>query len=135
METKFFQSLRGDQSLTHYVRVSVFGCHSYDDYIFFKLWLETNLMIIHDPTVYFMHPLSWRGGYPKIWLITQLLFGNAKQLVRSLKGVSEQTFINPPPITAQDHYTIQDWIYYDDFLLQKDCRWCSAVNLQWNSNL
>ena len=76
-------------------------------------------MIIHDPTVYFEPPLSLRGGYPKIWLITQLLFENAKQQVRSLKGVSEQTFINPSPITAQDYYTIQDWNYYDDFFTTK----------------
>ena len=92
-------------------------------------------MIIHDPTVYFEPPLSLRGGYPKIWLITQLLFENAKQQVRSLKGVSEQTSINPYSITAQDYYTFKIEIIMMIFSLQKDCRWCSAVNLQWNSNL
>ena len=96
-------------------------------YIFFKFWLETSHMMIHDATLFIKEPPLLRWDYPKICY--------AKQQVRSLKGVSEQTSINPYSITAQDYYTFKIEIIMMIFSLQKDCRWCSAVNLQWNSNL
>ena len=97
-------------------------------YIFFKFWLETSHMMIHDATLFIKEPPLLRWDYPKICY--------AKQQVGSLKGVQNRHFY---PLLLQHKTAIQGGFniqFHDNFFsLQKDCRWCSAVNLQWNNNL